>query len=65
VSSGLLRVKNNSPRAVLDARAAKTARLAACFSACSIGVGITLVDVGPTQEIVEAADPVPSVAVAF
>jgi hypothetical protein len=27
------------------------------LSACLIGVGITLVDVGPTQQIVESADP--------
>ena len=40
-------------------------RLAACFLACSIGVGITLVDVGATQQIVESADPVPSVPITF
>ena len=40
-------------------------RLAACFLACSIAVGITIVDVGATQQIVESADPVPSVTVAF
>ena len=39
--------------------------LAPAFLACSIGVGITLVDVGPTQQIVESADPVPSVSIAF
>jgi hypothetical protein len=32
------------------------------FSTC---VGITLIDVGPTQQIVESADPVPSVTIAF
>src|SRR6266566_2842191 len=32
------------------------------FSTC---VGITLIDVGPTQQIVESPDPVPSVTIAF
>ena len=31
----------------------------------STGVGIALIDVGPTQQIVESADPVPSVTIAF
>jgi hypothetical protein len=38
-----------------------------CFSAAcfSIRVGILLIDVGSTQQIVESADPVPPVTIAF